>query len=196
VSWKSRYDALAEREKKLLLVFLAVLGVMTLVFFPLLVRLGVSEQAAQNERLREVTQLILDERVTLGRKQAETRRIEARYGTPAPELPGLLARTAESVGMEIPESQERSPVPHGKTFTERSMRLSLKRVGMLALTNFMERLTTSGHPIIVSKLEIKKRDGTPDSYDVTLDVSAYVREEKKPKAAAGSPDAADGEEEK
>lgn len=189
---QERYSQLAERERKLLAVFGAVFAALLLVLVPILVRLGVSSQAEQNERILEVIQEIVDSRVTLGRKQAEQARVDARYRGVAPPLAGLLAKLADQVQVEIPETQDRSVVPHGKTFKERSTRISLKKVGLLALTNFMEKLEDSGYPVSITRLDIKKRDTGPDQYDVEMHVSAFDREEKKP-AKAASADAATGE---
>lgn len=183
---KERYTQLAERERKLLNVFGAVLAALLLVLVPVLVRLGVSSQASENERILEVIQEIVDSRVTLGRKQAEQARVDARYRGVAPPLAGLLAKIADEVKVEIPETQDRSVVPHGKTFKERSTRISLKKVGLLALTNFLEKLEDSGYPVSVTRLDIKKRDAAPDQYDVEMQVSAFDREEKKATKAAGS----------
>lgn len=197
---QERYSRLAERERKLLHVFGAVFSALLLVLVPILVRLGVSSQAEQNERIIEVIQEIVDSRVTLGRKQAEQARVDARYGGVAPPLAGLLAKLADQVQVEIPETQDRSVVPHGKTFKERSTRISLKKVGLLALTNFMEKLEDSGYPVSITRLDIKKRDTGPDQYDVEMQVSAFDREEKKPvkaasaSAATGEPPAPEDEE--
>lgn len=185
---KERYSQLAERERKLLNLFGAVFAALLLILVPVLVRLGVSSQAEQNDRILEVIQEIVDSRVTLGRKQAEQARVDARYHGVAPPLAGLLAKIADEVKVEIPETQDRSVVPHGKTFKERSTRISLKKVGLLALTNFMEKLEDSGYPVSVTRLDIKKRDSGPDQYDVEMQVSAFDREEKKPAKAPSKAD--------
>jgi hypothetical protein len=44
-----------------------------------------------------------------------------RYKKPAPQLQAFLAKLATEAGVEIPESQDRQSVPHGKKFDERSI---------------------------------------------------------------------------
>jgi general secretion pathway protein M len=178
---QERFDNLAERERKLLLIFFGVLGVMLLFLLPLLIRMGVSEQSERNDRIREVISMIEDERLTLNRRNAEVNRIEGRYRRQTPALAGFLAKKADDVGVEIPETQDRSTVPRGKTFKERASRIRLSKVGMLELSNFMNSITNSGYPVSISRLDIKKRGGKPDTYDVEMDVSAYDKEEKKEK---------------
>jgi general secretion pathway protein M len=48
---------------------------------------------------------------------------------------------------------------------------------MYAIAKFLESLEKSGYPIDVSRLNIRKRTGEPDSYDVEVGVSAYDRSE-------------------
>ncbi len=117
---KERLDQLEERERKLLLIFAGVLGVMILLLAPLAVAMSVSSQRSENERVREIIQTIEDERLMLGRRQADSKQVETRYARKTPALAGYLAQVADQVGVDIPETQDRSTVPHGKTFKERS----------------------------------------------------------------------------
>jgi len=174
-----RMDALEERERKLLVIFLGVLGVMTVFLVPLFVAMSVSSQADENERLREIIQSIADERVTLGRRQADRGRVEQRYNRKAPDLAGFLAQTAERAGVEIPETQDRSTVPHGKTFKERVTKISIRKVGMLNLSNFLSQVENSGYAVSISRLKIRKLSNKDDSFDAEVEVSAFDREEKK-----------------
>ena len=66
-------------------------------------------------------------------------------------------------------------VPDGKRYEERSTKIVLRKVGMLSLVTFMEKLETSGHPVTISRLNIRKRGTEPDSYDVEMIVSAFDR---------------------
>jgi hypothetical protein len=65
----------------------------------------------------------------------------------------------------------------------------LRRVGMLSLAKFLERIEKSSYPIVLSRLNIRKRGTEDDSFDVELIVSAFDRKEagkksdKKGKAA-------------
>lgn len=176
---RSYFDNLAERERRLLFVFFGLLGFMVLVFVPVLVRMGVADAAAQNERLAEVIQNISSERATVAKRQAQTSRLEGRYGSAAPPLAGWLAQLADEVGVEIPETQDRSTVPRGKTFKERSTHIRLTKVGMYQLSNFMEKVSASQFPVVISRLDIKKRGGKPDEYDAEMDITAFDRTEKK-----------------
>ena len=99
----------------------------------------------------------------------------ARYEQPAPALPGFLDKAASASGLDLPEVKEQSPVAHGKRYEERATSISLKKVGLLGLVKFMERISGGDEPIAISKLNIRKRGVEPDSYDVQMTVSAFHR---------------------
>lgn len=187
MSLKARFDQLAERERKLLTIFGAIFGGMVLLLGPFLVRMTVGEKETRNQAYRDVIQQIADERVTLARRREEVARVDSRYARRAPALAGFLAQMADQSGVQIPETQDRSVVPHGKTFKERQTRIHLTKLGMLSLSNFLEKIAQSGYAVSLSGLDIQKRASKDDEFDAELDVSAYDREEVKktaPKPAA------------
>lgn len=185
---RERFEQLEERERKLLVLFLGVVTAMVLIMMPLFLAMSVGAQEDDNERVREIIQQIQDERATLSRRQADVQRVERRYSRPAPALAGFLAQTADQIGVEIPETQDRSTVPHGKTFKERVTKIRLRSVGMLKLAKFMDRIENSGYAVSISKLNIKKRGTKPDEFDAEMEVSAFDREaaKKPPKKAKPS----------
>src|SRR6185436_17626929 len=85
----------------------------------------------------------------------------------------------------IPESQDKPPVPHGKSHEERSTKIVLRKVGLLNLSRFMEKVVNAGHPITVSRLDVRKRSAELDSYDVEMEVSAWDKKTEGAKEPAG-----------
>jgi hypothetical protein len=56
-----------------------------------------------------------------------------------------------------------------------------------ALARFLESIERSGYPVAVTRLNIRRRSGELDSYDVEVGVSSYDRLQAAPVApAAGS----------
>lgn len=183
MSLKERFEQLGERERKLLLVFLVVFFGLFAVLVPLWIRMGVSDQAAANEAISEVIREINDERLTIAKRKQVLARLDARYRRITPALAGFLANQAEKIDLDIPETQDRSTVPHGKTFKERQTRIRLSKASMRKIADFMEAIENAGYPVAITRLDIKK--GTsPDQFDVEMDVSAFDREEAKPKPKA------------
>jgi general secretion pathway protein M len=192
MSLRERYERLEARERKLLgiLTLLAVAGGLLVV--PLGVAAALHTEREENQVLREAILEIESSRSAVDTVRAQTRAIEARYANAAPPLAAYLSKLAGETELEIPESQDRQAVPHGKRYEERATKIVLRRVGMLKLARFMEKIAQSGHPLAITQLSIRKRSIEPDSYDADMVVSAFDRKAEKPtvKAAAGKTEAA------
>ena len=188
MSLSERISRLEPRERRLLGILGGVFGVMAFLAVPIAIAASVHSQASQNDDLREAISNIEDAREKVAKAQAARDAVTARYASPAPPLAAFLSKVAGEVQVEIPESQDRQAVPHGKRYTERSTKIVLRKVGMLKLIHLMERIETSGHPVTLSLLNIRKRLVEPDSYDVDMVVSAYDRKAPEPKKADAKPD--------
>ncbi len=179
---RARLDQLEERERKLLVAFFAVFATMAVFGVPVALSLVLSGDRDHNRALSEAISAVNDNRAVIEKRAAERAQIEERYARKAPPLAGFLAQMAEQVGIEIPETQDRSTVPQGKKFEERSTQIRLRNVGMLKLANFMEKIEQSGYAVTISKLNVRSR-GKPDEYDVEMIVSAFDAKAPPPKKA-------------
>jgi general secretion pathway protein M len=177
MSWKDKLTRLDPRERRLLTVFFGILSVLVLIFVPLLTKRAVIVRASENELLRKAIDGLTDSQQSLLKIDAQRQAIIARYGRAAPALGALLDNQARQNGLEIPESQDRPVVPHGKRFDERSTRIQLRKVGLASLARFMESVERAQYPVVFSRLDIRKRLSESDSYDVELVASAYDRKE-------------------
>lgn len=191
MSIADRIDRLDARERQLLGVLVAVFLGIVVVMVPFSVTLLVSSRRSENEELKQAVAAIQENRELVRKHNEEREVVLARYAQAAPPLAGFLDKLAKDSGLEIPESQDRAPVPHGKKFEERSTKIVLRKVGMLNLVKFMERIEQSGHPVMISRLNIRKRGTEQDSYDVEMFVSSYVRnadaKEAKPGESGNTP---------
>jgi general secretion pathway protein M len=191
VSIAERIDRLDARERQLLGVLFAVFIGIVVLLVPLGVTALVSSRSSENEELKQAVATIQENRELVRKHNEEREIVLARYAQAAPPLAAFLDKLAKDSGIEIPESQDRAPVPHGKKFEERSTKIMLRKVGMLNLVKFMERIEQSGHPVTISRLNIRKRGTEQDAYDVEMYVSAYVRnaevKETKPDEGGNSP---------
>lgn len=178
-----RIQQLEPRERRLLGIFLTILSVVALLAVPAGVTALLSAKRGEAQALRDAITAIQVGRPDVIAHDKERQQIVARYANAAPPLASLLEKAAATYKIEIPESQDQAPVPHGKRYTERSTKLTLHKIGMLNLVKFLEKLEQSGHPVAVNKIDIRKRATEQDSYDVDMILSAYDRkvEEKKEK---------------
>jgi hypothetical protein len=108
-------------------------------------------------------------------------------------LAGFLSKAASASSLAIPESKPESPITHNKRYEERPTAISFRKVGLLELVKFMERVSGGSEPIGITKLNVRKRGAEPNSYDVQMTVSAYHR--LAPKTAEKSEKSEKSEEE-
>jgi len=186
---RERLDRLEERERRLLGILALILGVILLLLIPVGTAALLHGSRTDNAALRDMIQQIHASRAVAERSRALHRAIEERYSKPAPPLTAFLATLAKDVQVEIPETQDRPAVNHGKRYEEKSTKIMLRRVGMLKVVKLMEHIEQSGHPVSISQLNIRKRGMEPDSFDVDMVVSAFER--KPDKAAPAKPKAKD-----
>jgi general secretion pathway protein M len=173
------------RERRLLTIMLAVVLVLVVLGVPVGLASLVHSRDADNDELAAAIAAVQGARGQVRDRQARKDAIATRYGKKAPSLAGYLEQTAHQEKLEVTDSVDHPEQPHGKRYAERSTVAHLKKSGMYAIAKFLETIEKSGFPMDVSKLNIRRRIGEPDSYDVEVGVSAYDRHE----APAPSPSA-------
>lgn len=177
-----RLASLEPRERRLLNVMLGVAIAMVVLIAPVGLSTMARTARAENEALRGSIDALERARTALAKSQARRDALQEKYRRPAPTLASWLDRLARDSGLEIPESQDRAEVPHGKAFDERSTKILLRSVGMLDFARFMERIEKAPHPVVISRLNIRKRSTEPDSYNIEMIVSAFDRKQTQKKA--------------
>jgi general secretion pathway protein M len=68
---------------------------------------------------------------------------------------------------------------------EHATNVHLKKAGMLPVAKFLEAIERSGYPVALTRLNIRKRAGEANSYDIEVGVSSFDRSEGPP-APSGS----------
>jgi general secretion pathway protein M len=175
-----------ERERRVLL----ILGFVGACLLPLAIPFGIEAivRSAQgdNDDLRQALADVQDARGKMRQRQAEKDALTVRYGKTTPALAGYLEQMAHQQKLEVTDSTPLPDIPHGKRYLEHGTNVHLKKTGMLALSLFLESLEKSGYPIAVTKLDVRKRSGEPDSYDVEVGVASYERTAAPTPSPAGS----------
>lgn len=174
------------RERRLLAVLGFVAGIVLLLAVPFGMEAIVRSDMSDNDDLRQALADVQDARVRVRERQARKDAIVQRYAKKAPPLAGYLEEQARQQKLEILDSTPMPDVPVGKRYVEHGTNVHLKRTGMLALSEFLQSLEKSGYPIAVTHLNIRKRSGENDSYDVEVGVSSYDRTDAAAVAPAGS----------
>jgi len=168
------------REQRMASIAVLVVGVMVLLAVPIGLSTLVASRRSENDELRTALASVNNARAQIRERQERKSNIAQRYGKKAPQLAGFLEQSASAQKLQVTDSVDRPDVPHGKKYVERNTVIHLKKSGMAAIAKFLESIEKSGYPVAVSRLNIRKRAGEPDSSDVEIGVSAYDRTETTP----------------
>jgi general secretion pathway protein M len=172
------------RERRLVSVLGFVAAIVVLLAIPFGLEAVVRSSAAEDDELRQALSDVQDARSLVRDRQAKRDTIAGRYARKAPELAGYLETAAKAQKIDVTDSTPLPDIPHGKRYVEHGTNVRLKKTGMLALARFLESIEKSGYPVSITKLNIRRRSGEADSYDVDLGVSSYDRAAAEPAPAA------------
>jgi len=187
VTLRERFEKLEPRERRLLGVLGALLGLLVVLLAPLGLWNHVRGKRAENQEVRDLIDQIYEARAGIADRKAKRDAIVARYARPAPPLATFIEEAAKENGATAADTQDLPEIPHGKRYNERSTKVKIHKIHMLALAKTLEKIEQSGYPVAVSRLNIKPRSGDPDIYEVELAVSAFDRKaDVAPAAAAGT----------
>jgi hypothetical protein len=190
---QDRIAALEPRERRLVGVLVLIFAVMVMLSIPVGVSALLSDESETHARLTEAIERLELEGDSIRERQAARDALLARYETSAPALAGFLAKAAAASNVSIPESKPESALANGKRYEERPTAISFRKVDLLSLVKFMERVSGGTEPIGITKLNVRKRGTEPDSYDVQMTVSAYHRLAPKVEPKADKADKAEEE---
>ena len=192
---RERLDKLEPRERRLLTILVGFLAVIVLLLVPIGLASVAASKRAENQEMRDLLQSIYEASGKVSERKALKDALLARYSRPAPALAGFIEDAAKQQQLTAAESQDRPDVPHGKKYNERITVVKMHRIGMLGLAKMLEHIESSGHPVTVTKLNLKPRAGETDSYEVELGISAFDRKgEPPPTSPAPTAHPADEEE--
>jgi general secretion pathway protein M len=176
------FDKLAPRERRMMGMLVIALSLFLLFLIPLGVSLALGSRREANHSLREAIHTIKNARDDVQKRQAKREAIVARYANRAPALAGVMEKAARDNKLDLLETADRPEVPHGKRYNERTTVGRLRKTTMLQLAKMLEQIEQQRMPISVSRLNIRRRGGEHDSYDVELGVSAFDRTESTKEA--------------
>jgi general secretion pathway protein M len=169
------FERLSQRERTMVSALGVTFVLMVTLIVGFLITDGLSSLGERNADMRQALRDIETQRDAYLKLKAKSSQLETRLGHTPIQLGGYLEQAAKEAGVEIPESNERPPVAAGKNWTERSVDLSLKRVRIDALANFLKRVETGPNLVVVTALLVRTRDDKHQELDVEMTVSTYER---------------------
>jgi general secretion pathway protein M len=177
------FDKLEPRERRMMGALGFALALFMLFLIPLGVSLALGSRREANQSLRDAIHAVKNAREDVQKRQAKRDAIIARYANRAPALAGVMEKAARDNKLDLLETADRPEVPHGKRYNERTTVGRLRKTTMLQLAKMLEQIEQLHMPVHVSRLNIRRRGGEHDSYDVELGVSAFDRSELAKEAA-------------
>ena len=168
-----------------------IVGGVGLVVVPISLEAWSWVSSQHNARLSESLATVQGARADLAQRKQRSQGIAARYAKKAPALGGLLETEAKKADVQLTDSVDRPELPSGKMYVERQTVVHMKKTAIVPILLMLEGVEQSGYPLTVQRLNLRKRGGEPDAYDVELGVSAYDRNAAA--AAAPKPDATKAE---
>lgn len=150
-----------------------------LLVLPLSLEIASWVRKSHNDAMAEVIEQIQSERAILAERKARAQGIAGRYANPAPAaLGGFIEQEAKRAEVQLTDSTDRAATATGKIYSERHTVVRAKKTGIVPLLMMLEGIEQSGHPVTIPRLNLRKRGGEPDAYDIELGVSAYDRTAK------------------
>ena len=185
---KDAFSRLSPRERSLVTLLGVVFAVLFAAGLPIGLQFIVSARRDENDDLRKAIAAVQGARSAVRERLAKRDAIVQRYQRRAPPLAGHIEQLARAEKLEVIDSNDRPEVPHGKRYVERATEIHLKKAGLLPIAKFFEALESGGMAVSISRLNMRKRPGEANSYDVLMGLSAFDRNE-----APAQPQAGEGE---
>lgn len=178
------WDRISPRERRLV-VFAAIAAPLTIaVWLGLAIHDGLDNMAAQNQKTRKAL-AVLDDLKARGPQQPADDLVS---GIPleALSLETYLNNAAKAAGFELKGSINPLPGVTRNGFVTTSVSAQVSDVTLDQLTKFLHELETKSKYVMVTHLDISRRDYKgKDKLEAQIHVSTYSREhEKKPEAGS------------
>jgi general secretion pathway protein M len=157
---------LSPREKRLLLLLAVVFGVLTFIGLYWYTSSKLADIERDSAEIKDSLRTIQRMRGRIAQRIASRDAILVRYQTRAPALTSFVEEQAGAAHVQVSESQDRPPVPAGRRFTERSVSIRLRAVGIDAVTDFMDRIEAAPFPVAITSVRIRRRFGEANKFDV------------------------------
>lgn len=182
----ARLNKLDERERKLLTALGGVAAVLLMLVVPGVILSALSTKRAANDEIKAVLASIEESRSSMNERKAKHDALLAKYADAAPALAGFIEQAAKAQSIAAADTQDKPETPHGKRYSERFTVVKMHKIAMRPFVEMLQSIESSGHPVVVSRLNIKPRPSEPDQYEIELGISAFDRKADSKSAAAGA----------
>jgi len=172
------WGRITERERRLFVTLVMTLGLLVVVVGGYLITSDIAETNSQNEDIRAALKAIARNRIEYLEAKQKMRAMEVRLGNTTPQLATDMEAAAKEVGVQIPETNERTPAPVGRRYLEHNVDVKLRQIDLKQLGKFIYRLET-GSLIYVTRLGVRRRFAERDKLDIELTATSIERLKKE-----------------
>jgi hypothetical protein len=176
---------LSERERRLILFMGFVFAALVIVLFVYFVQSGISDLRGDNQKYTKALRIVASEEENYLAAQLENQRSQSKGKVLLTPLRTLVDKIGRQLNVDVPDIKELPEQRVGGQWTEHSIELSMREIGIENLTKFMEEVEGNRRkfPIAITKLEIRARKRTDDSYDIKMVVATFEQMQPEPEAA-------------
>lgn len=179
-------DGLSPRERALLTTLGVIVGLLLVLAGAYTIYDRIDTLEENNEAMHRALRDIEKKRGPYLTARALAAQLESRVGQSPLQLSGFLEQMSKDTGIEIRETNPRTPEPIGKKYIQQSVDLRISKVALEPLLKFMRHLETyQSNLVLVTQLSIRARDDKHQDFEVDMTVSTYENAPKAPAAKAG-----------
>ncbi len=179
--FRSVIAGLSERERRLVMgagVVFVVLVVAMAVFF---VQTAIGDLEIENKEREDLLRLIIAKEPQYLENQRKTAKMRRKGQIKPTPLRTLVDKIGTKLAVTVPDIKELPDQKHAG-WIEHGVELSLREIGLLDLTRFMEEVegNRTRFPIAITKIEVRKRRRAEDQFDIKMVISTFERAEETP----------------
>ena len=166
---------MSAREKRLALGMVIVMGTFAIFIVVFFVDSAIGDLEEENMVRAQTLKFISKKKP----EYLEDKRLEATGRTHSLTKPTPLRTLVDGVANKVdtpdPDTKELSDQHHGNEWIVHAVEVTIRNMGLEKLTKFMEEVEANRRkfPIAITKLEIRNKKRTPDSFDVKMTISTY-----------------------
>lgn len=167
-------DTLPPRERTLFFsVLFAVFGVGCLgIAATLYDRIDTLEE--QNQTMQQALRDLSKKRGPYLQARNRALQLDQRIGQTPLQLSGFLEGLAKEAGIDIRETNPRTPELMSKKYLQQSVDLRISKVGLEPLLRFMHKIEMfPSNLVLVTQLNVRSRDDKHQEFEVDMTVSTY-----------------------
>ena len=175
--FRTFWDGLHDRERRMLAVLGMVFGVLLLLLPLAIVPAQHQDLAEESEDIRAALANIEEHRAALALQEDARKSAETRYRNVTPPLGSFIETEAGKYQLSLFEVTEQPEKAEG-SYHRRAIRAGINEVDLTGIMNLLNGIVTSAHPVAIDHIQIEHPQ-SGDKYRLKLGVLTFDRKAAK-----------------